>query len=268
METNPLQSNHDEWQRYRKIIAPVLNERIMESVWNETTRQTEQMTTALSQDRTLDSSQPGLTDRVHDGIRTVAINVIAATSYGSHQDWAETQNELIGNASEVKTKMTFMKSILLIVNSHVLAVFIPSWILSSKFMPKSMRDVGTAAMKYPVYSKELIAKERTSADTSNSLLSTMVAICDNEKANTQSKSSSWLTEDEVSGNLFNFALAGFDTTSNSTAYALAILAMQPKWQDWIREEIDRVNRSHPQGQYNECFPELNRCMAVLVCLPS
>ena len=45
---------------------------------------------------------------------------------------------------------------------------------------------------------------------------------------------------EILGNLFQFTAAGFDTTANTMAYAIKILAIETKWQDWIIEEIDSV----------------------------
>jgi hypothetical protein len=45
-----------------------------------------------------------------------------------------------------------------------------------------------------------------------------------------------------------------------------MLAVNPTWQDWIIEEIDQVNQQ-PHGAsmgYKEVFPNLPRCMALLV----
>jgi len=74
-----------------------------------------------------------------------------------------------------------------------------------------------------------------------------------------------LSDDEIVGNLYQFTLAGFDTTANTLAYAVTTLAIVPKWQDWIIEEIDEVQKSigDAQSGYTEVFPRLQRCLALM-----
>ncbi|WQF83646.1 Putative cytochrome P450 [Colletotrichum destructivum] len=89
----------------------------------------------------------------------------------------------------------------------------------------------------------------------------------------------YLTEDEIAGNLFIFTAAGFDTTANTLAYAVTLLAAHPEWQAWIRAEIDAVlGPPGPQDDdddddgkgelpdYATAFPKLTRCLAVMVSL--
>jgi cytochrome P450 len=77
-----------------------------------------------------------------------------------------------------------------------------------------------------------------------------------------------LTEDEIMGNLFVFTAAGFDTTANTMGYAMTELAVNDRWQDWLIEEIDDVLKDMPEElDYAEVFPKLNRCLAIMVCLP-
>jgi cytochrome P450 len=75
-----------------------------------------------------------------------------------------------------------------------------------------------------------------------------------------------LSDDEIAGNLYQFTLAGFDTTANTLAYAVTMLAAHPKWQDWIIEEITEVQDSlgGSNAGYAEIFPRLKRCLALMV----
>ena len=84
---------------------------------------------------------------------------------------------------------------------------------------------------------------------------------DGEKVDSKSQN---LSEEEILGNLFQFTAAGFDTTANSMAYAVTILAIEPKWQDWIIEEIDRVGQSEQSNDYAKIFPKLPHCLALMV----
>jgi cytochrome P450 len=63
-----------------------------------------------------------------------------------------------------------------------------------------------------------------------------------------------------------FTAAGFDTTANTLAFAVTLLAANPEWQTWIFEELDQVLPSDPTAEvdYKEIYPQLTRCMAIMV----
>jgi hypothetical protein len=54
----------------------------------------------------------------------------------------------------------------------------------------------------------------------------------------------------------------------SLAYGMLLLVAHPEVQDWVHEEIQFYTRGqdHKQLAYNETFPKLKRCLAVLVIL--
>jgi cytochrome P450 len=79
-----------------------------------------------------------------------------------------------------------------------------------------------------------------------------------------SKSSTFLSEEEIAGNLFAFTVAGFDTTANTLVYALLALAIWPEWQEWVFEEMGERDSD---VSYEELFPRLVRCRALMVCVP-
>ncbi|KAJ4411239.1 hypothetical protein N0V91_001615, partial [Didymella pomorum] len=89
--------------------------------------------------------------------------------------------------------------------------------------------------------------------------------------NSTSAIKSYLTEDEIAGNLFIFTAAGFETTSNTLSYAVTLLAAYPKWQSWIQEEIDLVlgtsgldqGEQRPLQDYATVSPKLMRCKALM-----
>jgi cytochrome P450 len=94
----------------------------------------------------------------------------------------------------------------------------------------------------------------------------LVRLADNDKrrASHSSKVSTYLTEEEIMGNLFAFTIAGYETTSTTLAYAVMMLAIDPEWQDWIVHEIDKVTSLHPEADYASIFPLLTRCLALMV----
>ncbi len=49
-----------------------------------------------------------------------------------------------------------------------------------------------------------------------------------------------LTDEELVGNIFIFALAGHETSAHTLVFVFAMLALYPEKQEWLREEIVEV----------------------------
>jgi cytochrome P450 len=75
-----------------------------------------------------------------------------------------------------------------------------------------------------------------------------------------------LSVDEIFGNIFVINFAGHDTTANTLAFTMILLAANPEVQDWVREEVRRVTKAMDVADwdYERLFPQLTRCRAVLV----
>lgn len=75
-----------------------------------------------------------------------------------------------------------------------------------------------------------------------------------------------LTMNKIFGNVFVYYFAGHDTTAAVFAYTMYLLAGHPEAQDWIAEELDWVlpSNDNSQWRYEDLFPRLKRCLAVLV----
>jgi len=266
---NVITSEGDDWQRHRKIVAPLLNERISKTVWEESSRQANDMlksfTAARSANGQIDSSKrrSGDTDATIPGVRSIAINVLGSVAYGTEQPWRQESTE----AAPPGYRLSYMDAILAVAENLAPATFIPVKMLTSPVMPKSVQRIGFAVAEFPQHVKQLLKTERTSNRPSQgNLLSTLVTVSDAESRNTTSTSKSklFLSESELAGNLFQFTIAGFDTTANTMAYAITLLAIHPEWQDWISEEIDAVVRNSPDMPYEEAYPALKRCLALMV----
>jgi cytochrome P450 len=81
----------------------------------------------------------------------------------------------------------------------------------------------------------------------------------------EAKDGNGLTEAEIYGNMFVFNFAGHDTTAHSFTFAIFFLAANPRVQDWLGEEVQRVFGDRPieSWDYRADFPRLKRCLAVL-----
>lgn len=91
------------------------------------------------------------------------------------------------------------------------------------------------------------------------------ALNTHEKQDPKELASKGLSIDETHGNIFVISFAGHDTTANTLAFSMILLAAHPHVQDWIGKEIREVLKdSEGQLDYETLFLKLKRCRAVLV----
>jgi cytochrome P450 len=118
-----------------------------------------------------------------------------------------------------------------------------------------------------LYYDEIIEQAMVSDTTQNNLISALARASKQEDREKDGRyGSGGLTKDEMRGNLHIFTFAGHETTANTMAYAISLLAAHPQWQDWIVEELHSVFDEHDRGNYEEVFPRLKRCQALMVRL--
>ncbi|KAF2442518.1 cytochrome P450 [Karstenula rhodostoma CBS 690.94] len=248
------------WSRQRRLIAPMLNERIMETVWSESQQQTHDMMSCFT------NVEDGTTSGTVTGLRRIAFNILSTIGYGMPTEWSADVKQA-GKGE----RMDFMEALLHLVDGLILLVVFPPWLLRQFWMPKSLRQIGEAYYQFYEHSSEMLQKERESLKSSgtirNTFLSSLASVNDNEldpyeKEGRLNKPA--FTEDQITGNLYTFTLAGYDTTANTMAYAVAMLAAYPQWQDWIIEEIDQIHKevSDPNS-YQQVLPKLERCLSLM-----
>jgi len=143
---------------------------------------------------------------------------------------------------------------------------IPSFLLTA-----SAKKVMTAVSEFREYLVEMVEEEkntlRQDAEKDN-LMSVLVRAAVSEE---QGKGRNGLSDEEIYGNLFLYSLAGHDTTANTLAYAIHIMATDPKLQTWIREELITVfgdKEMIEDWEYEKAFPKLQRTLAFMVLLPT
>lgn len=217
--------------------------------------------------------QPGqLSNDAINGLRAITINVLGQIAYG--QPGAFKPMKLPRDPS---ADMTYVEAISLCAEFLVFSVFFPSALLRLPIMPKELQTLGAAKQRIPSLKANMLEQERrriaSSANTRDNLMSMLVQLSDqgkkiHDKGETAAGSAGqYLTEDEIGGNLFLFTGAGFDTTANTLAFAITILASHPELQVWIQQELDQVLGGVERGNpvdYSTVFPKLTRCMAMLV----
>ena len=96
-------------------------------------------------------------------------------------------------------------------------------------------------------------------------MTSFVKALNNNESKSQGSQQRWgLSVDEIFGNIFVINFAGHDTTANTLAFSMFLLAADPKVQEWVAEEVRDVLSDEDDWEYGSMFPRLIRCRAVLV----
>lgn len=118
-------------------------------------------------------------------------------------------------------------------------------------LPKSWARLGKAAVDFKKYMEFMLDEEvsliKRGERGTGSLMTSLVRASDlqgdEDAASTSVKehaSSKGLSMEEIFGNIFVINFAGHDTTANTLAFSMLLLATHPEVQAWIAEELRGV----------------------------
>ncbi|RDW72334.1 uncharacterized protein DSM5745_07506 [Aspergillus mulundensis] len=224
------------------------------------------MATPAQNDRT-EFQRKYLANGVERDLSASAGNAIlhAATSWKPNSERAATADPRSFAQTIDEGKNAYFETILLVAEMLLEAALIPAAVLKLWFMPARLQLLGRRKEKMPAYTRAVLDMERRAAGeepTSHRSFLKMLVGCA-EEAKGASASDLFLTDDEISGNLFIFSVAGFETTANTMGYAVMLLAVYPKWQTWMREDIQHLPLDPSVWKYDEVFPKSTRILAVM-----
>lgn len=215
----------------------------------------------------IDQGAEGTKETVSD-TATLALHVLTSVGFGLSYPFHHGVRDLPAGHS-----MTYRDALSICLRNIITFAILPKKILSQSFLPKPLRNVGVAAREFQKYMEEMLSHERTMAgkreNGASNLMSSLVRASEEAQKSSDVNDSFHLglTDEEIFGNIFAFNLAGHETTANTIAFSLVLLAAKPEYQEWLTEEIRRVlgNSTDPASwDYDESFPKLQRCLAVMV----
>ena len=201
---------------------------------------------------------------------TLALHVLTSVGFGLSYPFHGGVRDLPPGHS-----MTYRDALSLCLQNIITFAILGKKILSSSLLPKKLRTLGVATKEFQRYMDEMLSHERNMAakrehGTGNLIGALARASEEAQQSGDRSESAHLgLTDDEIFGNIFAFNLAGHETTANTLATAIVLLAAKPEYQTWIAEEIDEVLHSigdPSKWVYEEMFHKLQRYLAVMVRL--
>jgi cytochrome P450 len=199
--------------------------------------------------------------------RTLSLDVLAATGFRKSYKF-RSSTEL--GSDEARS---YRESLAITLDNALFMMLVPPKVLSLPFVPKTWTRIGQATKDFRQYMMNMFEEERRLLDTgkpgTGNLMSSLVRVSEDEqengvKGNTNTLKA--LTINEILGNIFVINFAGHDTTANTLAYSMLLLAAYPEVQQWVGQELQEVlpKSSSKTWNYGELFPRLKRCHALLV----
>ena len=218
------------------------------------------------------SSRESRISSVAKDTRSLSLNVLAATGFNRSYEFRSSSQKGIEKAS------TYRDALQTVLDNAILLMLVPPWLLRLPLIPQSWARLGKAAAEFKQYMVHMLDEETSLMDRgekgTGSLMTCFVrALGTHQKEEATAKTnedqqSKGLTVDEIFGNIFVINFAGHDTTANTLAFSMLLLAANPEVQDWVGEEVREVtvNDDTEKWDYTQVFSDLKRCRAVLVCI--
>lgn len=261
----------DDWPRHRKILAAPFNERVMSFVWDESLRQAAAMIRSWSSSH---QSAAGI-NSVQKDTRTLSLNVLAATGFKKSYEFRGSADKAAQDEAG-----SYRDALQTVLDNAILIMILPYKYLQGSLVPKKLLRIGNAARSFKKHMIQMLDDEtralKDNKPASGSLMSSFVRALDTHEREVISQpelkgsrsGKRGLSIDEIFGNLFVINFAGHDTTANTLAFIMLLLAAHPEVQDWVAEELSAVDElkspAVEEWEYSAIFPRLQRCQAVLL----
>lgn len=243
----------------------------MHFVWDESLRQAVAMLRSWTDAAQVTS---GIKSMQRD-TRTLSLNVLAATGFRKSYDFQGSDDDLMGEAS------SYRNALQTVLDNAILIMIVPNKYRRGFFVPKKLVKVGDAARAFKGHMEQMLDAEtkalRESKPGSGGIMTAFVrALSLHEKelvakpaAKESKDGKKGLSIDEIFSNIFVINFAGHDTTANTLAFAMLLLAAHPDVQVWLAEEIAFLeatldgDKSVKNWDYHVVYPHLKRCQAII-----
>ncbi|KAI1775345.1 putative cytochrome P450 [Hypoxylon cercidicola] len=250
----------DDWPRHRKVMATPFNETIMKFVWDESVRQAKGMVHSWTR-----ASTAGIPSYQKD-TRTLSLNVLAAAGFQKSYDFRGSAEPVIDEIG------SYRDSLQTVLDNIILLMLVPFRVL--RMMPGNWARIGNAGISFKRHMVKMLDDETNALNQgqpgSGGIMASFVRAANMHHLDTAVASDSkgakkGLSVDEIFGNLFVINFAGHDTTANTLAFGMLLLAAHPDVQDWLADEIAFATNGRPVEllAYKDLYPQLKRCRAVL-----
>ncbi|KAI0000150.1 cytochrome P450 [Russula compacta] len=250
---NILASEGEDWKRYRKISAPAFSERNNELVWDETTRIMMDLFDNVWKD------MPEIVvDNFLDVTQPIALFVISAAGFGRRHTWT---SDLVVPPGH---QMAFKDALRILSTNLLLIMALPGW---AKKLTGHTRKVHLAFGELKQYMQEMVEARRNGdkPEQRYDLFSGLLDAAQDELDNGER-----LTDEELTGSMFVFLLAGHETVAHTLCFSFALLALYPDEQERLYQHIKGVMSSlngkpayEDMGRFTQSFAVFYETLRLL-----
>ncbi|CUA70459.1 hypothetical protein RSOLAG22IIIB_04197 [Rhizoctonia solani] len=227
---NIASTEGEDWKRHRKETQRAFNEKSIRMVWSET--------------ETIMNNLFKIWDKLDTTeiivlivFKKLALLVISTAGFGRRISWDTTEDKPSGGR---------------------VIMLIPTW---AKNLTEKTRAITTAFPEFGGYLDEMVAARRSGTETNNnemqddpsavtapdSLFNILLSASDEHAGKGEQK----LSDRDVVGNAFLFLFAGHETTAHTLSFCLGLLALYPKIQQEVYEQIKQVIGSRDKLEYSD-----------------
>jgi cytochrome P450 len=231
----------EEWKNHRKIVTYGLNPSTLPTVWRETIHQTDTLIAQWAENDLVVPVIKSWTSRL-------ALHVISSVFFDHPMDWWEDSS---GNkALEGDYQVGFGSALFTVLKRLGLIFMVPRALLG-RLPFQACKETYTAFIDFTKYMQTLRTNtlnriDEISAKPRKNILESIVLAGADLTSQVSSKP---LPEGSVLGNIFFTLMAGHETTGNSLAFAVILLAIYPEHQEQIHKELDRILGDRPTEEW-------------------
>jgi cytochrome P450 len=249
--------NGEDWQRHRKISGVEFREENYRLTWNENRRQAKQLLETIAIRKNAVHMK-----ELKDDLSLLAMHVLSGAAFGKSYDYEKGMKQV-----DAGHQLSFFAAMSMILQDMMGTVLFSSLSIPDWLLPASKRRLKPAIHEFRSYLAGAVAERRLDGiSTATHDLASLLLWANDTSKGEQLKSGgklSYLSDDELYGNMFIYSLAGFETTAMSFSFALPYLAAHPEIQEWVKEEVKALDGTDVD-QHGQAFPYLPRSLAVMV----
>lgn len=271
-----------EWLHHRKFTVSAFSERNNKLVWAESLNQAFDMLETWESISTTSNGVKAYRPDLQLNFTSIALHVMSMAGFGVPMKFTSEKPknlddiELFADGSTPPKGFTFsFRDALTFITTnfmqHTLVFFmLPSWFPKTWF--SSIKRHHSAHADFGRYMKTIVSSSGEASikqlgRSENNLRDLLIAggKLYSENPNDGAKG---LTSPELMGNLFVFIIAGQETTASLLYYAMLMLAIYPKKQQWVYENVAKTlegeSRDFREWKYEEVFPKLVSPLCLMV----
>ncbi|KLO17922.1 cytochrome P450 [Schizopora paradoxa] len=254
---NLIGAEGEQWRRHRRICSPAFNRNTYRGVWDSTVKVYEEMIDKEG----WDSVQTTGVVNVNSITHKLALFIIAINGFGMSMTWEEQKRD--------SQNMMTLQEVIYMVSSHIFERSRTPKLLYAIGLPffKRLDEAYTTfdmVMREKIKQREdeLTILRATPGVTENEIgdLARDVFGCLVNSRMGASEGRVSMSDDEIISNCFGFMFAGHETTANTLAATMGMLAVYPEAQEYVYRGIVDV-----LGDREPTFDDFDSLTVVQAC---